>query len=75
MRFDIPYRVQYVSPAGEEWTELYPTYKTASIAAAILHDQGNRIVAIFRDNGSQRTPGAGNQFAPPRWLRWLGSGL
>ncbi len=72
MWFEPPYRVEYVDANGDlRHTPVFETYREASIQAAILHGQGAQIRAIFRDAGSNWTPGTANQITPPRWLRRL----
>ncbi len=69
-----PCRVEYVDANGDlRQTPTYPSYKLASIQAAILQGQGAQIRAIFRDAGSNWTPGTANQITPPGWLRRLGA--
>ncbi len=74
MHLDTPYRVEYEDSTGHHWTELFSTYQGASIQAALLHEKGAKILAIFRDAGSNPTDGVGSQYFPPRWLRRLGFG-
>jgi len=62
----VSYRVQYVDESGaHQQSVLFPTYKEASIASALLHERGCRVEAIFVDNGSVPVYSTG---APPAWL-------
>lgn len=70
-----PYRIQYIDVQGirRVTDPIYGSIHEAEVAATLLVNAGNLIEVTYRDFvGGLRTPGAGNQIAPPCWTRRLG---
>jgi hypothetical protein len=70
-----PYRIQYIDAQGIRRVSepIYGSIHGVEVWASQLVAAGNVIEVTYRDRvGGLRTPGAGNQIAPPCWTGRLG---